>query len=349
MKIIYNNIVGEIASVLHSLKFSSNFKDLKDILDSNNVELDERFLRDFQDIRKRSKGFAEKLDFYFSDGARIWKSLIHTKEMWKHSSIQDFLSSINYLDAMEIKKRLYEKINKERSEIIDEELEEVIDSSKDFFHYIKSLDIEDSHKWKLFCFTNDVSKYTKGFTDFIDNYLPYYAQIAEKYREEEEKSHEYLECQIKKSGLEFLKKVFKGHLDINKYNKVFITASIFNTHMYSYAIEDNNLYVYLGIKYIDELKENKMKNSLEDNLLVYKNISDKTRFEIMKILLSGEYFGQEIAEKLSISTAAVSYQMNYLFSANLVHIEKKDRKVFYKLNKNTLIKSIEFLTENLKL
>ena len=53
-------------------------------------------------------------------------------------------------------------------------------------------------------------------------------------------------------------------------------------------------------------------------MLVFKNLADKTRFQILNLLKSGDLYGQEIAEKVGITLATVSYHMSFLLAANLV-------------------------------
>lgn len=69
----------------------------------------------------------------------------------------------------------------------------------------------------------------------------------------------------------------------------------------------------------------------------------------MKFILDNERYGQEIAAKFNISNATVSYHMNNLLVLNLVEISKQDGKVFYKLNKERLLKTIRFLEKELDL
>jgi DNA-binding transcriptional ArsR family regulator len=82
---------------------------------------------------------------------------------------------------------------------------------------------------------------------------------------------------------------------------------------------------------------------------VLKNLSDRTRFEIIKLLLKKNHFGQELASELNITTPTVSYHMNQLFASNLIDIERMDHKAFYKLNKVTIRKILEFLIREFEL
>lgn len=343
MKITFSRKIGEIASILHSLYYACNIDELLDMLKAENIAIDETIKKDFGAIRYNKNISNEKLAFYFSKESRIWKSLINTKEMWTYSTMEDFLDSIYNLSEIEIKERLFKKLNKEKCEINYDEINDVIKSNKNFIDYIKGLNISSGTKWDLYCFIEDIDNYRNKFVAFIKNYISFYNKIFEKHKVKNESFNKYIKKRINEEGMEFIKLITEKYFSAESFNEIHVTTSFFNTYNLNFAIEENNLYIYIGSKYLETLKRHIRANNLEENILVYKNLSDKTRFEIMKFLLTGEHFGQEIANKFGISTAAVSYQMNYLFAANLIHFEKKDRKVYYALNKETIKQSIDFL------
>ncbi|WP_432664277.1 metalloregulator ArsR/SmtB family transcription factor [Wukongibacter baidiensis] len=349
MKIMFNKEIGEIASILHSLYYACNINELLDRLKAENIVIDEAIEKDFQVINNSKKLLREELDFFFNSESHIWKSLIHTKKMWNYSTIDDFLDSIYDLSSIEIRERLFIKLNKEKSEVDYNEINDVIKNDKGFINYIKRLNVSSGTKWGLYCFTQDIDDYTNKFVEFIKKYIPLYNKVFEKHRIENESFNKYIEKRINEEGMDFIRLITKKYFNVENFKEIYVTTSFYNTYNINFAIEENSLYIYIGTKYIETLNRHIRENRIEENILVYKNLSDKTRFEIMKFLLTGEYFGQEIANKFGISTAAVSYQMNYLFAANLIHIEKKDRKVYYALNKETLSNSIDFLKEEFAL
>ena len=274
---------------------------------------------------------------------------MHTTKLWKHTDINNFLNSIFDLSEVEIKSRLVKKLYKDKSEQTDIEIENAITNRESFFDFIKTLDITSGAKWNLFCYTEDLNSYTIKFVDFIKKYLDVYAELYEKHREESDEFALYVEDKIKNEGMDYLKALTQRYLKIEGFDEIHVTTSFYNTYDLNFAIEDNILYVYIGPKYDEVMNKSSRENQIEKNLRVMKNLSDKTRFEISKFLLRGKYFGQEIANEFDISTAAVSYQMNYLFSANLVQIEKKDRKTYYALNKDAIRECVDFLNKEYEL
>ena len=71
---------------------------------------------------------------------------------------------------------------------------------------------------------------------------------------------------------------------------------------------------------------------------ILSSISDGKRFEIVKLLLKGNYCVRALAQKLSISESAVSQHIKNLKGANLVAGKKKGYFMHYEVKKKTLLK-----------
>lgn len=67
-----------------------------------------------------------------------------------------------------------------------------------------------------------------------------------------------------------------------------------------------------------------------------KTISDGTRLEIIELLSQRPWYVNELADKLNISAASVSYHISNLIMFDIVTLEKADRRAYYSLNKNKL-------------
>ena len=76
-----------------------------------------------------------------------------------------------------------------------------------------------------------------------------------------------------------------------------------------------------------------------------KCLSDKSKYEILKMLNNEPMYGQQIAQKLNLTTATISYHMNALSLNKLVTINKKDNKAYYNINKEELNKICALLKD----
>ena len=69
---------------------------------------------------------------------------------------------------------------------------------------------------------------------------------------------------------------------------------------------------------------------------VFKVLSDAQRREILEMLKEGDLSAGEIAEKLKITPAALSYHLRLLKEAELVKEYRKGNFIYYELNTSVL-------------
>jgi DNA-binding transcriptional ArsR family regulator len=134
------------------------------------------------------------------------------------------------------------------------------------------------------------------------------------------------------------------YLSLNSINYeavTFVHLSFFkyvSWHHYSIYNEDHADWFVLGV-YTDMLFD---KNLITEKLSAYfKALSDTNRIEILKLLLERPWFGQELAEKLNITPATVSYHMGFLQQIGAVTFKRADNRSYYLLNSSKLIKPLE--------
>ena len=69
---------------------------------------------------------------------------------------------------------------------------------------------------------------------------------------------------------------------------------------------------------------------------IFKVLSDEQRRQILQLLKEGRMSAGEIAEKLSVTPAALSYHLRILKSADLVIEYKSKNYVYYEINTSVL-------------
>lgn len=74
---------------------------------------------------------------------------------------------------------------------------------------------------------------------------------------------------------------------------------------------------------------------------LFKALSDKTRLEIVYRLAHRRWYGQELAESLGISSAAVSNHLNYFYHLHVFHVEREGHRYYYALNKERLLELLD--------
>ena len=80
----------------------------------------------------------------------------------------------------------------------------------------------------------------------------------------------------------------------------------------------------------------------------FKVFSDTTRLRILEVLLQKETSVGDISNKIKVSASAVSHQLSYLRSTNLVKTRKEGRVIYYSIADNHIKVIIEYGLEHIK-
>jgi DNA-binding transcriptional ArsR family regulator len=280
----------------------------------------------------------------------IFDALLQNSEVFG-KTLEECLMKIERMTEDEVIIRLVKELLRDKisDEVMRARKSEEIVKNNSLFDFIKELDIYDGDKWNLICFLKDIKGYAEGAAALIRNYATYFYNELEKHRNRIDKFRETVLKRIEDNSIEFISELFKSDFKTESYEEISITVTYL--HYYSlYFYTTNKIgHIALGINYESILAKLQGTSEIDRGLTVLKNLSDRTRFEIIKLLLKKDYFGQELAFELNITTATVSYHMNQLFASNLIEIERMEHKAFYKLKKGTVKKTLEFLAKELEL
>lgn len=350
MKIKLDKKSGEVLDLLWSLFYTANYDYVMNEIEKNNIELDEDIEKIVQSLMNIKEIDKKIVNFFFNRETMIFDALLQNNEVFG-KTLEECLIKVENMTEDEVARRLVKELL--RGKINDEEQlsrdsEEIIKNNA-MFDFIKELDIEDAGKWNLICFVRNINGYTAKALALIRNYAPYFYKELEKHKNRIDKFNEGVLKRLEENGREFIGQIFKGDFIPETYKELNITVTYLHYYsLYFYTI-DKTGYIVLGINYESIIAKLEGISDIDKALSVLKNLSDRTRFEIIKLLLKKDYFGQELASELNITTATVSYHMNQLFASNLIEIERMEHKAFYKLNKGTVRKILEFLSRELEL
>ena len=138
-----------------------------------------------------------------------------------------------------------------------------------------------------------------------------------------------------------------GVLDLGETN---ILISLVFSYAISIVTTAKISYVAWGLKmeeafkYMKEINENKTNERIQ----VFKNLGDKTRYEVAKLIASGENSTKEIAKALGVSSATISYHINNLLTSKIIKLDKVDNKHFHVVDYDLLEEVIRGIMEDLK-
>ena len=94
-----------------------------------------------------------------------------------------------------------------------------------------------------------------------------------------------------------------------------------------------------------DVYQKNMKNAKEMLPQILKLLGDKSKFEILCLLKAHGRYNLEIAEELHLTPATASHHMSMLLTNHMVTVEKKEGRVYYQLNQETLREIIKHFEE----
>lgn len=74
----------------------------------------------------------------------------------------------------------------------------------------------------------------------------------------------------------------------------------------------------------------------EEYQKILRVLGDKSKFDILMFIKDRPAYGTEIAQHFELTTATVSHHMNQLLQLQLVHVEMREKRVYYQAKKETL-------------
>jgi len=350
VKIVFKNEPGKIHDLFYSLYliYNENYADLLakfNLKPNKKIESALKFLSkkiDFESINKDicdlvfKKETVEKFHDFLS------------KDIWSFSDYQSFFNHITSLDDYKIR---FDTI-KSFGEFDDEcskEVAEILKSKDEIILWLDNLDLSYSAKWKLLKFLETPQKWISDLIQFLESYIPMYEQILKKNEKQISEFNQYIENGINEKGLEFIKNLTTDICNYDDFEEVYVSSLFFNSLSTFFSITESKLYVSIGFEFDKALEFIRGKGEVDIFINILKNISDKTRFEILSLLREEELFGVQLAEKVGLTMATISYHMNYLITSNLVTQERRGQKFYYSLNKESFRNTIDFFNKYFEL
>lgn len=346
MEIIFNPKAGEIYSLFTSLYFSQNLNLLENHLKNFGVNLNKELKEHYQYIHEIHSCKKEQMDFFFNNESEAFRFFIVFQKIWECRSLDEYVNFIENMSDDSLKEMLVRILIDDKLKNDDNHIKNIASSNEFLLDFIKKLDIKKSSKWDLYCFIDNIEKYKHEFISLIKDYIPIFNKLFNAQIEFIDEVNNNILTKVNSQGLDFVKEYTNNLINLNDFKKIYLTSSYFDNYLIYFTLTNNTTHCYFVVgPYHREL--NTQNDNIEAHLKVLKNLCDKTRFGIMKYILDDERYGQEIAAKFNISNPSVSYHMNNLLLLDLVKISKQDNKVFYKLNKQRLLKTIRFLEQEL--
>lgn len=353
MSIVFNNKPGILADVEFSLFFIYNLQWFEEKMENFEVKIDKGFMRNIKELKKKVDCEKVYMKVFFSTDifGGMDRSLslpcLDKSKLWNMESYEELINSVKESSEESIKKSIISQLLdlKDRSN----ELNEVLKEDKKVIELIESLECEASTKWTLFNFLNNIKKYMEEYIEFLNKYIKEYDKVINKRMKEIETFNDYIETNIDKGGKDFLRKAIGGIWEPDDYKRIYVSTMCINAMSCAAEERGDTIYIFIGSHFEETLKQINGADKVSENVSLFKGLGDMTRFNILKLLIEKEVYGQEIADAVGISMATVNYHMTFLMTTKVVQLKRNGQKTYYSLNKERLKEGIEFIEKTFKL
>ena len=259
------------------------------------------------------------LYFYKDDALRMF--FINVKNVLRYHSFEEYAKILHSMDEEQIKKQLMTTIVKQDEEeaSVEDKVTELIGNQFVFLDFLKNLPIDDTVRWNYFTIMSQPKKFVEDFISLHQTLKPIFEKVYAEYLPILEKSYQEFETTIQEHPT-ILAEAFSGTKVIEEIDWASDEISVIPTLLLSdFYFQDSEILI-LGAKSLEVIQRviQTRLDKQQERINVFKNLGDKTRYQIFCEIAKGTKSVKKIAEQLGITSATVSYHINELVLSNLL-------------------------------
>ena len=259
------------------------------------------------------------LYFYKDDALRMF--FVNVKNVLHYRSFEEYAEDLHSMDEEQMKQQLMTTIVKQDEEEIEAEdkVTELLGNQFACLDFLKNLPIDDTLRWNYFTIMSQPKKFVEDFISLHQTLKPIFEKVYAEYLPILEKSYQEFEMTIQEHPT-ILAEAFSGTKVIEEIDWVSDEISVIPSLLLSdFFFQDSEILI-LGAKSLEVIQHviQTRLDKQQERINVFKNLGDKTRYQIFCEIAKGTKSVKGIAEQLGITSATVSYHINELVLSNLV-------------------------------
>ena len=264
--------------------------------------------------------YKDKILYYYKDDV-LRKFFINVKNTLHYRSFEEYSDDLLSMDEEQIKQQLMTNIVKQDEEevSVEDKVTELLGNQFAFLDFLKNLPIDDTVRWNYFTIMSQPKKFVEDFISLHQILKPIFEKVYAEYLPILEKSYQEFETTIQEHPT-ILAEAFSGTKVIKEIDWASDEISVIPTVLLSdFYFQDSEILI-LGAKSLEVIQHviQTRLDKQQERINVFKNLGDKTRYQIFCEIAKGTKSVKGIAEQLGITSATVSYHINELVLSNLV-------------------------------
>ena len=264
---------------------------------------------------------------------------------------KDYLNMLMALDEDEIRRNIVNSIlliNDELSSEFEDTIQKAKEISSDhnrMIEFIKELPIEAGYKWNFFLIVGEPLKYIEMYVNLMEELLPIFEEIYKPFEKEIIDYGEYLVKFLNERGEKGLKEISYSIVDdkiLEDENSNILISLIFPYALQIVTARKTDFTVWgLKMEYAFKKMKEINENKILERVQIFKNLGDKTRYEVLKLIAAGETSTKVIANTLGVSSATISYHINNFLTSKVLKLDRSNDKFGYVVDYELLEDVIE--------
>lgn len=198
---------------------------------------------------------------------------------------------------------------------------------------VESLDLDLKHKWHLMLILDNPTKYIVQYLELIETIQPLFEAFYQPFEKQIETLGQHMADTLNQTGASAIEAMSHGRINRTIVDVDLVRILLSAVFRYGVMINPKpdyiNLFWGVSMDHAFEYMDKAIENKLAERVMVFKNFGDKTRYEVIRLISMGVTSIKEIATKVGVSSATISYHLNELISAKIVTLENQNKKYSY--------------------
>ncbi len=257
--------------------------------------------------------------------------------------LKDFETMHGYINDTAIYTSICNAISRyEENDMLEEKNEKIINDYNEFINYLDSTKLKDDCKWSCLQIATHYEDYQKEINQIITDVTTIYLKNIFMIEDIIEEAKNNIQEIVSRISIDEMVDHF--HIGFNTTKKPIIALCVSTVNSIGLIDIYDESILFVGILF-NFLDDKKSENNIDNAYVTIKNLGEKRKFEILRMLDEQPCNGLQLAEKLGITPATISHHMKQLVSSGMVGIEYGEKSMYTIRNKSivddlNLIKTI---------
>lgn len=363
MKFRFNYEESKIYDFLYFpriLYYMEEFEETKGDLHNDEI-VSEEYLDFIRKAEERLKPFSKEIEsFYmkqYSQNYDFVDLILRKYEVIGYKSEMDYLNMISKLNGEDIKRAIVYSIMLANEEYISEDekirkVEDISSNKEKLLSFIKELPVDSATKWSLFLMVESPIEFMNRYVSFMTSLLPIFNEFYSPYEDRVKEYGNYLAKFLNENGEKGLKEITYSVIEpkVLSSGDIELLISVVSSYSVFLSNKEEIKFIVWGLRMEEAFKKMKEinENKIIERVQIFKNLGDKTRYEVLKLIAEGETSTKNIANQLGVSSATISYHINTFLTSKLIKLDKGKNRLNYIIDYELLEEVIRGLKEDLK-